>query len=200
MTPRTDVTGFVVAGGKSSRMGRDKAWIDIGGRPMIQHVISALKEVTANIAVIAKRPEYGELGFAVFADTHIGIGPIEAIRTALANCTTSYAIVVACDMPFVTPQLFTLLLDRVQGYDAVAPTDSEGRLEPLCAVYARAAGSAVTALVERGERKPTRIFDTVRTNIAPFSAVGHLPGAQLFFRNVNTPADYMQALQDHTLD
>src|SRR5215510_2774451 len=77
-----DVMGFVTAGGRSSRMGRDKAWLELGGRPMIAHVLDALRPVVTDIAVIANRDEYGALGVQIVPDTNRGIGPIEAVRTS----------------------------------------------------------------------------------------------------------------------
>src|SRR5437867_2326627 len=88
----TDVTAFITAGGKSTRMGEDKAWLRLGGRSMIERVIGALKPITNNLAIIANDAEYRVLGLPVFSDEHFGIGPLEAIRTALANAQTRWII------------------------------------------------------------------------------------------------------------
>src|SRR5215210_3145272 len=130
-----DVAGFVTAGGRSSRMGRDKAWLDVGGQTMIERVISALAPATSSINIIANSADYKRLGFPVFADTNIGIGPMEAIRTAIANASTSRVVLVGCDMPFVTTELFSFLLSIVGACEAIVPIGPDGRLEPLCAVY-----------------------------------------------------------------
>src|SRR5262249_35555738 len=94
------VTGFVTAGGRSSRMGRDKAWLMLDGRAMIEHVVTALSPATDAVAIIANDDEYKKLGLPVFADSKAGIGPLEAIRTALANSKTERVLLVGCDMPF----------------------------------------------------------------------------------------------------
>src|SRR5438128_594252 len=73
----SDVAGFVTAGGRSSRMGTNKAWLELAGRPMIAHVIAALQPVSTSVAIVANNPEYAELGFPVFTDSQIGIGPLE---------------------------------------------------------------------------------------------------------------------------
>jgi molybdenum cofactor guanylyltransferase len=189
-----DKTGFIVAGGKSSRMGRDKAWLEIGGEPMIRRIIRAFSPVTNSIGIIANSPEYARLGLPVYADTHIGMGPIEAIRTALSNCPTDYSILAACDMPFISSDLLSFLIARQSGYDAVVPMDPDGNIEPLCAAYSTHVLPVVTALIGAGQRKPSLIYELVKTRFVPFSEFADLPGSNLFFRNVNTTADYIEAL------
>src|SRR6185369_3296222 len=102
--------GFVTAGGQSSRMGRDKAWLELGGTTLIARVVAALRPVTEQVTIIANRPEYARLNLPVVADRQPGIGPLEAIRTALASSRQPRVVLAGCDLPFVTPQLFAFLL------------------------------------------------------------------------------------------
>ena len=187
--------GFVTAGGRSSRMGRDKAWLELDGVPMIGRVVAALRPVTARVTVIANRPEYTRLNLPVVADTHIDIGPLEAIRTALANARQPRALVVGCDLPFVTPELFAHLLRAGGDAQAVVPLDEGGQLEPLCAVYSTAALAAVTELIAAGHRKVSRLFDRVPTRFVAFTELERLDGARLFFENINSPEDYERAVR-----
>src|SRR5437870_3479771 len=106
----TDAMGFITAGGHSSRMGTDKSWLELGGRAMIQRVIAALAPATTSVAIIANNDEYRRLGFPVFADTHADVGPLEAIRTALSNSSMPRIVLVGCDLPFVSSELFKFLL------------------------------------------------------------------------------------------
>src|SRR5262249_13800243 len=134
-----EVMGFVTAGGRSSRMGRDKAWLELAGRPMIAHVLDALRPVVTDMAVIANRDEYAVLGVQVVADSNHGIGPIEAVRTSLAASRCDRVILAGCDLPFVTPELFSYLLGqagRCQG--GVAPGPGE-RAGAACAGLSRLA-------------------------------------------------------------
>jgi molybdenum cofactor guanylyltransferase len=219
-----ELSGFITAGGRSSRMGRDKAWLELDGRPMIGRVIEALTSVTTSLNIIANSPDYARLGFPVFADTYQGVGPLEAIRTALANSPTEWVILAGCDMPFVTTELFALLLNiasaeisnlkpqistlspqplnsepqapdsglRTQdsGLAAVVPLNANGLTEPLCALYSTAALQAVTELIDSGERKVSLLFERTRTRRVSFDEITNLPGAGLFFENINTPEDY----------
>jgi molybdopterin-guanine dinucleotide biosynthesis protein A len=189
-----EVAAFVAAGGRSSRMGRDKAWLELGGRPMIAHVIAALRPVATSIAVLANDREYGKLGFPVFADTEIGIGPLEAIRTALRNTSAPRILLVACDLPFVTSELFKFLLSIAADYDVAVPMSDEGKFEPLCAIYGSGALSTVEELIADNGRKISLLFDRVATRFVRFEEMRHLPNSKLFFLNVNTPADYSRAL------
>jgi len=188
----TDVTSFITAGGRSSRMGTDKAWLDVGGRAMIEHVIAALEPVTQRVAIIANSSNYARLGFPVYADTNSGIGPLEAIRTALANAVTSQVILVGCDLPFVTSELFKLLLRLSGNYHATVPVSSDGRLEPLCGVYRVEALPVVSKLIACGGRKVSVLFDRVPTRLVAFAELSHLPNSHRFFENINTPEDYLR--------
>ena len=188
--------GFVTAGGKSSRMGHDKAWLELDGATMIERVIAALRPVTARVTIIANRPEYTRLNLPVVADTHADVGPLEAIRTALVNSRQPRVVLVGCDLPFVTPPLFTHLL-RVGGdAQAVVPLDDSGQIEPLCAIYSTAALTAVSGLIAAGERKVSRLFERIPTRFVAFDELRHLDGARRFFENVNSPEDYRRAVED----
>ena len=190
-----DAVGFVTAGGASSRMGRDKAWLEIDGLAMIEHVIAAIRPVTSSISVIANRPEYQRLGVPLYQDENLGIGPLEAIRVALANANAARVMLVGCDMPFVTPELFRLLLKLSDTHQAVVPLDASGRLEPLCAVYAVEALSTVTELIVAGARKVRLLFDRISTQYVSFDQLRHLRGADLFFENINTEEEYNRAVE-----
>jgi molybdopterin-guanine dinucleotide biosynthesis protein A len=190
-----DASGFVTAGGRSSRMGADKAWLDLGGRPMIEHVIAALEPVTASIAILAQGARYERLGFPVFADTRSGIGPLEAIRTALSHADTTRVVLVGCDLPFVTPELFKLLLGIAGENYLIVPVSAEGKLEPLCAIYTTNALPAVTELIAQGHRRVSVLFERVPTRLVSFEELSHLAGAERFFENVNTPEDYARVSQ-----
>ncbi len=188
-------SGFITAGGRSSRMGRDKAWLEIDGHSMIEMVIAALRPVTTDLAIIANAPDYSRLGLPVFSDENKGIGPLEAIRTALANSRTRQIALAGCDLPFVTSDLFLFLMSQLADYQAVVPIGGDMRIEPLCAIYSIEALGCVTALIESGQRKVSRLFEHIPTRFIAFDDIRHLPGSNLFFENVNTPEEYARALK-----
>jgi len=190
----SDAMGFIAAGGRSSRMGSDKAWLEIGGRPMIEHVIAALLPVTASVAIIANSPEYDRLGFPVFADTHKNVGPLEAIRTALSNSSTPRLVMVACDLPLVSPEFVKFLLSVPSDDQVLVPIGPDGKLEPMCSIYWKETLPVITDLIQQGKRKISLLFERVPTRFVSFDEISHLKDSQSFFDNVNTPADYARAL------
>ena len=191
-----EAAGFVAAGGQSSRMGRDKGLLELDGVTLIEHVIAALSKAVPSVSILANGSEYLRFGLPVIADTHREVGPLEAIRTALASSGTPLVILCACDTPFVTAELFEFLRERSAGFDAAVPLDEKGMLEPLCAVYSQEALDPVTGLILNGRRKVSELLDRLRTRTIPFGELRHLPGAENFFRNINTPEEYAWALEN----
>ena len=190
-----DATGFITAGGRSSRMGADKAWLEIGGQPLIERTLASVRAVTSSVAIIANTEGYGSLGVPVLADVHQGVGPLEAVRVALSNTETNRVLLVACDLPFLTPELFSLLLSIPSTSQAVVPLSSDNQLEPLCAIYCKDSLEIVEDLIERGERKMAKLFEEVPTRFVEFNEIRELDGANLFFENINTPEDYERTLR-----
>jgi molybdopterin-guanine dinucleotide biosynthesis protein A len=134
-----DVHGFVTAGGRSSRMGRDKAWLELDGRPMIQRVIEQLLLVVPSVTVIANDPEYDRLGLPVVADRNQAVGPLEAIRVALASSLAPSVLLVACDLPF-----------RDCGAFWVPARPGGGQPGYSTLQFRRTTGTALCGLLDRG--------------------------------------------------
>lgn len=190
-----DASGFITAGGKSSRMGADKAWLLFDDQPLICRVIAAVEQVTSEIAIIANVPGYERLGLPIFADENPGIGPLEAVRTALSNSRKDRVLLVACDLPFVTPGLFQFLLKLSADHQIVVPMAANGMLEPLCAIYSKSVLPAATQLIHSGERKVSSLFDQAATRFVRFDEMSFLRHADYFFDNINTPDDYQRAVR-----
>lgn len=196
-------TGFVTAGGRSSRMGSDKALLELCGRPMIEYVLDALRPVTTDLAIIANSDTYKKFGLPVFADTNLDVGPLEAIRTALVHSSSEWVILVGCDMPFVTAEFLASLLQIANAKQpltsdlpfAVVPLNEDGKLEPLCAVYSTKALAAIHELIATGRRKVSDLFERIPCRFVPFSEVNNLQNAQFFFENVNTPQEFAAAVK-----
>ncbi len=189
------VSGFVTAGGKSSRMRQDKAWLDLNGRTMIERVIDAVRPVATTVSIIANDDRYRQLGFPVFPDTHAGLGPLEAIRTALLNSRSPTVLLAGCDIPFISTELFRYLIGARAAHQAVVPVGKDGRLQPLSALYSTDALAHVNRLIERRELKVSRLFDLVPARFVAYEEIRHLPRAELFFENINTPEEYARALK-----
>lgn len=180
--------GVVLAGGRSSRMGRDKALIQHEGRPLIAHAIEVLRPHVDEMLIIGDPARYGHLGPLVIADDTPGQGPLGGILTALRYVWNDRTIVLACDMPNINARF----IDRIKAladdyYDAVV-AQCDGRLEPLAAVYHRSCRGVFAAQFAAGERKMSTALERVRTRY-----VQVCPGEEDWpldlFRNINAPTD-----------
>jgi molybdopterin-guanine dinucleotide biosynthesis protein A len=184
------VEGFILAGGASSRMGTDKARLLIGDESFVQRIGGRLSEVARKVSVVGK-VDSSDLSFPFVPDVHERWGALGGVHAALAACEAEWALVVACDLPHVTADLFNRLLLLATDFDAIAPLQQDGRRQPLCAVYRVAAClPQAEALIKTGERKPVALLQSVTTRWLEFSEVEDLTGANRFFDNINTPQDY----------
>jgi molybdopterin-guanine dinucleotide biosynthesis protein A len=191
----SEVEGFILAGGASSRMGADKAALALDGETFVARVQHALGSVVARMSVVSSRAGHDALGLPVVRDVHAGAGALGGIHAALASSRAPWAFVVSCDLPFVTGRLLARLASFVANdLDAVAPVQRDGRPQPLCALYATTTClGAAERLIAAGELRPRVLLRELRTRwIAP-QELADLPGAELFFTNVNTRDDYERA-------
>ena len=157
-------TGYVLAGGQSTRMGRDKALLEFGGRPLIQSAVSLLKALTERVLILGPAEKYGLLGLPVLPDMVPSRGPLSAIYTGLERSGTTVNLFLACDMPLMEETFLKLLVERAPQADAVLMRQEDGSLEPLCAVYNRSCLPAVKANYERQRFKLSDLFPDLRTH------------------------------------
>jgi molybdopterin-guanine dinucleotide biosynthesis protein A len=182
------IAGFILAGGQSRRMGTDKSQLLIDGQTFVERIANELARVTTDISVVGAHAP-NQLG--AVADVYPEWGALGGVHAALSACSSEWALIVACDFPFVTASLFTLLGSMREGFEAVAPVQEDGIAQPLCALYRvnRCLGRA-QELIETGERKPIALLQSVRTRWVLFDEIASLAGAAQFFDNINTPQDY----------
>jgi molybdopterin-guanine dinucleotide biosynthesis protein A len=180
-------TGFVLAGGCSSRMGRDKALLEVEGSLLICRVAEAVTAAAGAVALIGDPAKYSNLGYPVFPDTFRGCGPLAGIHAALAASSADWNLVVACDMPEVEAPFLGRLLDlaKQRGTDCLLPAGESGRPEPLCGVYHRRALPAIQRALESGIRKVLDGLAGLRVEVVPV-------GESEPFRNINTPRDWTE--------
>ena len=185
------MTGVILAGGKSKRMGQNKALMDLQGKPLIQHVLDNLRTFTEQQIIIGDPALYSKFGVPVFADEHLGKGPLAGIQSALQHSTTELNFIVGCDMPNIEASILKHLEQYIDGeHDAFVPIH-DGLIEPLCAVYLQRCLQPFTECLEQDVLKLSEAFDRVRVK---FVEVG--PGTGLedldVFKNLNTPQDTEQ--------
>jgi molybdopterin-guanine dinucleotide biosynthesis protein A len=190
-----DVEGAILVGGQSRRMGRDKADLLLHGQTLPARIAEALSSVASRVFLVGARKERPELNLRNVPDVHEAWGALGGIHAALTEAKTDWLVVVACDLPFVTRELFERLRSFISDVvDAVVPIQADGRPQPVCAVYRRdTCLREIERLIAAGEHSPRALLANVRTCFVEFSEVNDLPHADRFFFNINTPADYAEA-------
>jgi molybdopterin-guanine dinucleotide biosynthesis protein A len=179
-----------MAGGLATRMGgRPKSFLTVGGRRIIDRQLEVLRPRFAEIFVVANDVDaYRELGLPVFPDVVARSGPLGGILTAVESARADRVVVVACDMPYLSPAALELLEGGDE--DVVVPV-VEGRPEPLHARYARACAPAMRARLAAGERKITCFFPDVRVRRLEEAELRALDPTLGFLANCNTPEDLL---------
>lgn len=170
-------------------MGSDKALIELDGRPLVLRVFDRLKSLSDDVFVVTKRPPTIEaLGLRAVVDHHDAQTPVAGIATALRTAAHDHVFVCACDMPFVSVDVVRLLVERIDGMDAVVSVRN-GRPEPLHAVWATSAAEALEAALRDGERAVHRALKRMRVGWVSESEWSALDPEGRTFINLNTPED-----------
>lgn len=156
------MTGIVLAGGKSSRMGANKAFIEFGGKRLIETTVDCLKALFPEVLIIANDPPlYAYLGVKVASDLIPDSGSLGGIYTGLSTASHPACFFVACDMPFLNAELIKLLVREAEGWDAVVPR-VRGELQPLHAVYAKSCLPLMKESIDASVLKIARFFPRPR--------------------------------------
>ncbi|MFZ5945510.1 MAG: molybdenum cofactor guanylyltransferase [Bacillota bacterium] len=178
---------IILAGGKSSRMGSDKAFLKLGKHTLIETIISnfnqaGLMEVTI---VTNNADKFSDLEAKVVEDYYPGSGPLAGIHSGLinSNCFANY--VVPCDMPFISSAILDKLLLYKEDYDVVVPT-MNGKFQPLAAIYTKECIKHIEYLLKNNITKVIELYGMVKTCYVELEE-------NLFFFNINTPEDYLEA-------
>ncbi len=193
------VSAVVLAGGLSRRLGRDKAVEPLAGEPLIRRVLSSVAQVTDQTVVVvndAARASELPLGKDVVAavDRYPGAGSLGGIFTGLEAARTDWALVVACDMPFLNVPLLRRILSLRTGRDAVVPV-IEGRPEPTHAAYSRRCLPHIERRLQANDLKISRFYDDVSVEYLPQHVVDEYDPDHLSFFNINTEQDLQRARQ-----
>jgi molybdopterin-guanine dinucleotide biosynthesis protein A len=196
----------IQAGGRSLRMGADKAWLLIDGRPMIEHVLAAACPVADRLAIVIHHANpnllrYQELSARwnaqLLFDLHGHRGPLGGIETALRQCAKDEsALILACDLPLVTAEFLQSLraLHEAEKNELTVPLDLQERPQMLAAMYAARCLPQVSAMLAADELKVRLLLARVQTRRVHWAEYAPLAAAEHLLRNINTPAEYQQML------
>jgi molybdopterin-guanine dinucleotide biosynthesis protein A len=196
------VAGFILAGGASSRMGRDKGLLDFGGIPLILHTARLLEPLVAEVTVVGSPSRYAKFGLHAIADEakaqrgpdRAGCGPLAGIATALAATRSSWNLIVACELPYLSAEWLDWLLSRAlrSRGEAVVPR-TEREIEPLAAMYRRECGAPIAAAPARRVRKVSDVIEELRVELVYPREWRKIDQSRLILRNMNAPGDYEEA-------
>ncbi len=187
------MTGIVLAGGKSSRMGLNKAFIEFGGKRLIEATVERLAGLFPEVLIIANDLEpYAYLGVRVIPDLIANSGSLGGIYTGLSAILHPTGFFVACDMPFLNPDLIALVVHEAEGWDVTVPR-VEGELQPMHAVYAKSCLPFIKEAIDLGMLKIARFFPKVKVKIIEEPALRAVDPHLLGLMNVNTPLELEKA-------
>lgn len=191
-------SALILAGGMGSRLGyREKALIDIKGRPLIALIIERLEKVVDNIIVSVRDRAQSELlekslirGYKFAYDDQRNIGPVSGILSGLSVCDNEYCFIAACDMPFINEDVVKLLFRKCEDHDAAIPRWEDGFLEPLHAVYRCAPMIRETGkAIKGGETIILAPVFRMNVNYVPVDEIRMLDPDLRTFININTDED-----------
>jgi molybdenum cofactor guanylyltransferase len=177
------VTGIVLAGGKSSRMGKDKCLVQFNKKKLIDYTIEIFKPITSEILISSGRVGHSQLGYKTIKDEFLDCGAIGGIHSTLKNTETEINILAPCDMPFISTELFEFLLQKINNYDAVIPVFN-GKVEPLTGVYSRNILPIVENQIRNKKYKILSLLESINTNFIEINPT--LPFySEKMFTNIN---------------
>lgn len=201
--------GFIQAGGGSTRFGADKALVRLGDKTMLQRTGDLLASVCHDVTIVARAGKYAGARWPVLADRWPGEGPLGGILTALNSLREApapedlfalvhgpcpFAVILSCDMPFLTKQFLGFLIERAVASEAsVIVPECGGRLEPLCACWCSQSAKAIQEAFDAGGRKVTEAMKHVPMEVLDEAAWKRFDNHGRLFWNMNTPADYEEA-------
>jgi molybdopterin-guanine dinucleotide biosynthesis protein A len=190
------MTSIIIAGGRSSRLGRNKALEAIGGKSLIQWVVDHLATLSEEIIIATAHGETipcsSPTGIKTVADVYPGKGPLVGIYSGLIASSNPRAIVVGCDMPFLSVGLLDYMSQISSTFDVVVPQTIE-KVEPLCAVYSRNCLASIHNLLEHDELRLSELLNVVKVRYIEDDEINRFDPQHLSFLNVNTRADLARA-------
>lgn len=185
------LSGIILAGGKSTRLGRDKAWEPLLGVPLLQRTADRLRPLVAELVLVRRRGQslpslQADCPVLEVEDIYPDTGPLGGIFTGVTAAREDAAFVVACDMPLLQQPLLRFLTEQCAGHDGAVPVNAERFPEPMCAVYRKSCLPAMERRLKEGLYKITAFFGLVDIKLIPFEAWRAYDPQALSLVNANT--------------
>jgi len=182
-----NITGIILAGGKSTRMGEDKGMLVLKGKKMVEHVIAALTPNVDEVIIISNNDNYNNLGFKVYSDIIKNCGPLGGIYSALQYSNTDKNFIVSCDIPKITSEAIAFIIAQSMNEDVLVPIEKT-EIEPLCAIYNKVCCEQIKGFLDAGQFKIRNAIEKLNTKYLDVNLYQEI--FKEVFTNVNTPNDY----------
>lgn len=184
-----DLAAFILAGGKSTRMGRDKAFVEFHGRTLLEGALDLARSVSADVRIVGDPAKFAAMA-PVVEDVFPGCGPLGGIHAALRASSSDLNFILAVDMPFVSISFLHDLIERARNSPAIVTVPRAGRgFQPLCAVYRRAFADTAENALKRGRYKIDASFAIEYTQVITEDELKEKGFPPEIFRNLNTPEE-----------
>ena len=194
--PVGDIAAFVLAGGRSSRMGKDKAFLELGGHTLLSRALELAESLTETVAIVGDTSKFFPLG-RVIDDVYPGQGPLAGIHAALTSSDSALNLMLALDTPFMERDFLRYLVSEASRSRAVVTVPkTKDNWHPLCAVYRREFASHAEEALRRGKNKIDPLFAKVETRVVNQAEMIRMNFPDTMFRNLNTPGDWKKAEQE----
>jgi len=187
MIIRTNISGFILAGGKSHRMGTDKALLLFQGKPLLEHMIGLIAPLCDKVFISGQNSDYTGFSVEMIPDLNVNCGPIAGIFSALNYSDSDWNLLVSVDVPFVNEELFHLLISNIGEYDCIIPQHISG-VEPLIALYNRRTLPVIEEMIKSGDYRLTNLLSKINTRYIDCSHL--IQKHPRLFMNINRIEDY----------
>jgi phospholipid/cholesterol/gamma-HCH transport system ATP-binding protein len=185
-----DVTAFILAGGRSSRMGTDKALLPYGDQTLLERALQTVSRVCSKSYIVGPQETYGSFGETI-TDVYRGCGPLGGIHAALRSTSTPLNLILSVDIPLMTAEFLSWLLEQARtAPELIVVPHAAGGPQPLCAVYRPAVAEAAEQGLKSGDYKIGHLFSHVPTRIIAEPEIITAGFTPNIFRNINTPEEY----------
>ena len=182
MNKERNITGIILAGGKSSRMGTDKGFVIYKNKAFIQHIIEAINPLVDDIIIVSNNPDYDVFRLNRINDLIENAGPLAGVYTGLHFTTTENNLVVSCDVPLINSETLSLLIDEIDEESDVVQLESQGKTMPLIATYKKQCATTFYSLLNEGERRLRVALNQLKVKTIPLDK-----DHEKFTKNINTP-------------
>lgn len=187
MKPNQNITVFILAGGKSTRMGSDKGLVHFNGKKLIEHGIQTCKKITDDIRIVTNNPDYAFAGLNLVSDVVKDSGPLAGIYSALLNSTNRLNLFLSCDMPFINTETLEFLINNYNEQHQAFVVTHNQQPEPLCAIYTP---ECTELFKKRIDENQLGVYNALKFLNCYFADITNEPFySEIIFSNVNSPDD-----------